>query len=252
MPCSCVCRSRKKLISVRWSASPAPRYSGKPQPVTFAPAARSNMPSVLGDLPVRLALPATGVVRDGLAPLADGRRRLGRPNRHVRVGRVGDAQQQALQLGLDAREGARRPLDAACRARPTLRLQLVRALAPPAFIAAPTSALTCLRSARSGFDVAQACADAPRRGPGARRRAQGLRPCRGRRCGSRRRRRAAAGVRRSRAREPPSAAAIDERSIERRQQPAGARAVGSIKERPIHSRERLACLDARPAWQCRR
>ncbi len=45
-PCSPVCTSRKRFMSERTSRAPAPRYTTKPDPLIFAPRARSMMPSV--------------------------------------------------------------------------------------------------------------------------------------------------------------------------------------------------------------
>src|SRR6266480_3887119 len=45
-PCSRVCRSSMKLIRPRTSLDPAPTNTGKPDPESFAPRARSSRPSV--------------------------------------------------------------------------------------------------------------------------------------------------------------------------------------------------------------
>ena len=45
MPCSRVWTPMNQSISARSSAAPAPRYTGNPDPVILAPAARSSMPS---------------------------------------------------------------------------------------------------------------------------------------------------------------------------------------------------------------
>ena len=57
------------------------------------------MPSFSADLPVRLALPAAGVARERLAPRR-GRWSFasGGADRHIRIGRVRNAQQPVLEL----------------------------------------------------------------------------------------------------------------------------------------------------------
>ena len=56
----------------------------------------------LTDLPVRLTFPTAGVVGDGLTPLAHRLRQLRRADGHISVCRIGYAQQQVVQLGLDS------------------------------------------------------------------------------------------------------------------------------------------------------
>ena len=202
------------------------------------------MPSCLGDLPVRLALPAAGVVRDGLAPLADRRRRLGRADRHVRVGRVRDAQQQVCSSSASDRA---QPLLAGsrsgCRARSTRPSARPRRHRPPSSPRRPR-ALTCLRSARSDSTSPEQAPPLGVEGKRAGRRAPRPRPCRARPCGSRRRRRAAAGCRRS-SRHPPRLAQPTDHERGDRAMPAASRRAGRWVDRGTPDRARRT---PRPAF----
>ena len=84
-----------KSASARTSLAPGPRNTGKPEPVSLAPAGRSRMPERGGELPVRLGLE---VERRRLAPACG---RSGWPRRRRR------AMPSAGKLGSDS----------ACRSR---------------------------------------------------------------------------------------------------------------------------------------
>ena len=123
---------------------------GKPEPATLAPAREIEHAEPLGDLPVRLALPAAGVARRAARP-SRGRSRLRlAADGHVRVGRVGDAEQQLVQLRLDRRQLA--SIASILMRRPTVEARLRSATSgpfglAPARMASPMRFDAVLRSA---------------------------------------------------------------------------------------------------------
>ncbi len=111
-PCSRVWTSRKKSISARCRADPAPVYTGNPEPAILAPRARSIIRS-------RSPISQCGRRSHAGVPLSgSGGAIFGRGSPHVRivrfaslppigdvgVGGVRDAEEEPSELGLDRRE----------------------------------------------------------------------------------------------------------------------------------------------------